>query len=591
MIYFSSKLLKTYNVKTDGTAVAQTAYSAFTEYAFKLWGGKEEKEGGLNVVFEKQDVSADKLTISFDGETLRFGGGKRGIIYGVYEFLERYCGVRFYAITCETYPEGDVNIEPFEYTYEPFAKFRQYLGNSAFNAGFALKRKLNGNLWKTYGDELGFAAGDAYDFAGVPAHSLTGDYLLKPYIESNPEFFALKNGKRWTNWLGQVCPSCEEAKQATIYEVKKLLKENPGKEFVSVSQGDNPNFCECDKCKEVQKTMSMTEHYLRFVNDVAIEIKKEYPEVFVHTFAYANLMDPPKDFELSDNVMIQYCLGNCYSHLPDDPTCPKNRITHEALEKYSKFCKSLMCWDYQNTFRYQLVPNPEFDLLRQKYAYLAGHNVRLFFAEADHRPSDGWAAFPELRCYLTTSLMWNPYMSAEEYDERLNGFLNAFYGKEAAKNIGRIIEIWDTESDYQHSGYGGETHLDPNDTSDAMWGKLRTVADLIHPDRHKECIAEIYACLKAAYEGAETARQKTEIEKLSSCFIWYDLMKIMDDVLENGTEEEKARVFKLNAQLVAQIKKFKLKLTFWGITIDMQLDEMERDKYETLPPSKWNYKW
>lgn len=589
MIYFCGRALDGFHPHTDGKAESEVARKAFEEYAEKLCGAKAVA-GGLAVRFEQTDGGADRLKIGFDGKELYFEGGARGVIYGVYEFLERFCGVRFYAIDCETYPTGDVKLEPFEYEYEPFAKFRQYLGNAAFDTTFALKRKLNGNLWNVYKDTFE-GKGGAYDFAGCPAHTLTGEFLLKPYAETNPEFFSLKNGKRMTNHLGQACPAADGVKEAVVYEVKKLLRENPTKKFVSVSQGDNPNFCECDKCKEIQKRMSLTEQYLRFINDVAIEVKKEFPDVFVHTFAYANIADPPEDFELSDNVMIQYCLGNCYSHAIDDPNCPKNRQANEAIQKYAKFCKSLMTWDYQNTFRYQLQPNPEFDLLRKKYAYLADHNVRLFFAEADHRESDGWAAFPELRCYLVSSLMWNPYMSEEEYSERLTGFLDAFYGKAAAKNIGRIIEIWDTASDDVHLTYGGEPILDHKDKSDAMWGKIVGTANILPPERHKELMSEIYDCLKRAYEGAETEKQKTEVEKLSACFIWYDLYKTMNETLKTGTDEEKARAYEMNAFLVKLIKKYKLKLTFWGITIDMQLEEMDRDRYETISPADWNYKW
>jgi hypothetical protein len=36
--------------------------------------------------------------------------------------------------------------------------------------------------------------------------------------------------------------------------------------------------------------------------------------------------------------------------------------------------------------------------------------------------------FGELRTYLLAKLMWNPYMSEEEYDMHMNEFLKAYYG-------------------------------------------------------------------------------------------------------------------------------------------------------------------
>ena len=47
--------------------------------------------------------------------------------------------------------------------------------------------------------------------------------------------------------------------------------------------------------------------YLEFVNRIAREIKDEYPDVMVHTFAYTFTRPVPVGLEIEDNVVIQLC--------------------------------------------------------------------------------------------------------------------------------------------------------------------------------------------------------------------------------------------------------------------------------------------
>ena len=154
----------------------------------------------------------------------------------------------------------------------PFV-FRDVLDNAAKDKEWCLKNKINSDLW--YTRKLKEEDGGAYAFAGIPAHSLTGEFLLKPFIESNPDFFALKDGKRRTDAHGQVCMTNQEAVEKVTEEVKKVLAKNPDKNIVSVSSGDNDNFCECENCKQSIHKIGLTNTYFNFVNAVARNIKKQ----------------------------------------------------------------------------------------------------------------------------------------------------------------------------------------------------------------------------------------------------------------------------------------------------------------------------
>ena len=58
--------------------------------------------------------------------------------------------------------------------------------------------------------------------------------------------------------------------------------------------------------------------------------------------------------------------------------------------------------------------------------FYAENNVVSMFPQGNSQGRSG--EFGELRSYLLAQLMWNPYMSEEEYNRHMNEFLEAYYG-------------------------------------------------------------------------------------------------------------------------------------------------------------------
>ena len=65
------------------------------------------KAGDICLGAKSVDCEADELRLEVQDGVLWIDGGKRGIIYGVYELLERL-GCRFLAEDCEVLPEAEV---------------------------------------------------------------------------------------------------------------------------------------------------------------------------------------------------------------------------------------------------------------------------------------------------------------------------------------------------------------------------------------------------------------------------------------------------------------------------------------------------
>ena len=76
--------------------------------------------------------------------------------------------------------------------------------------------------------------------------------------------------------------------------------------------------------------------------------------------------------------------------------------------------------------------------MRENMQFFAEHNVKGMFPQGNSASVSG--EFGELRAYLLAKLMMNPLMTEEEYDQHMNAFLKAYYGK-GWENIRSYIDL------------------------------------------------------------------------------------------------------------------------------------------------------
>lgn len=572
--YVNNKRIDSFHIKTQGKCQESTAKQFFIDYSGKLQ--MEEKENAdFLVSIEKVDAfSNDTFSVELDESNLVFRGGQRGVIYAVFSFLERI-GFRFFTPDLETCPEGDIKSENFFYEESCQFIFRDILSIGATDKTWSLKQKLNSNLWNARGFTV--ADGGSYDYAGIPAHSLTGEYLLKPYVKSNPEYFSLKDGKRITNWLGQICMTNEDAIEATVREVFKLLEENPDKNIVSVSMGDNENFCECEKCKAAVKERGLTNVYFDVICKIARRVKEKRPDVLIHTLAYINLIRG-LDFQLEDNILVQYCHAKCSTHAIADNTCKHHAEAIDQMKEMSSKCSNLQIWHYTNCFKYELFEYPFIHNFLSNMRFFAECGATGVMNEGMHRYDENtdFATTYELRSYLLAKIMWNPHMSEKEYERHISEFCQAFYGR-GYEHIIAYLNLY--------KKYAGDcASYDANKIIDQKVVNAR----IIQEEHTMDFINQANSLLNQALEMAEKV-QRERIEKLKTCVLYYELFWTMRDVLDYGTEDEKKEVIRKNKELIERIFNQRLVITFWGQSRKMQNEELAG--MGEIPPSEWNYKW
>lgn len=237
--------------------------------------------------------------------------------WAIEQFLQDYCGVRW-LFPDPKYGEivpsqQTITVEStLSKTYEPDFVSRGNLAMYYFTpARYYLRLRVRG-----------------YPFG---EHQLQRIFSTEEF-KAHPEWFAYfmdnaqtKSGRGWENgqpkmrrqWWKygngwQICTSNPETVQ---YAVEHILKKfgNTDYEYyrhsptVSVGHNDGAGWCECPECQKLVNSfdppLTISERWWYWVNQVAREVAKTYPDKWVESMAYAASSQPPR-FSLEPNVAI-----------------------------------------------------------------------------------------------------------------------------------------------------------------------------------------------------------------------------------------------------------------------------------------------
>lgn len=366
------------------------------------------------------------------------GGRPRGVLYGVYTFVEDYLGVRFLAADHTHVPrlQSPCLIGPLDRSCRPPIQWRySYCGEVQADHQFAVRMRQN-------------AVADEARFGGLSPQRLFNHNasLLLPWTQygaEHPEYFCLRDGKRphevreFQTYEIQPCFSNPDARKIMLENLRtQIKKEYPAWRYFSVSQDDNNNFCTCPECAAKDEAAgSHAGQVLDCVNWIAGEIAKEYPDVTIGTLIYKWSRTPPKNIRPASNVMLQLCtIECCQIHPIDDPDCPLNKQFREDFTAWANLSARIAVWSYTVDFWDYLTPCPNLFTLERNVRYFTAHHAEGLFMQAAGGVSG--AEFSDLRNYMVCNLLWNPSRSGKAlFDE----FLNLQYGL-SAPPIRRFIE-------------------------------------------------------------------------------------------------------------------------------------------------------
>lgn len=352
-------------------------------------------------------LTEDGFRLSTNNAKLQISsGGDKGAIYGVVTLLEQYLGVAYYTQDAYVIPQKTtVTLPLIERAENPAFRYRQ-------SQCYAMEDSVY-KMWYRFEQPQEMFAG------GMWVHTFDRILPSDVYGSEHPEYYSYINGERRPGKASQWCLTNPEVFELAALRIDSIFKANPGKNMISVSQNDG-NFtnCTCPECKKLdEQEGALSGSLIHFLNKLA----KRFPDKEFSTLAYLYTMHPPKHVKPLPNVNIMLCDIDCEREVPLTDN-DSGRDFMKAMEGWSALTNNIFVWDYGINFDNYVAPFPNFPILQKNIQLFKEHHATMHFSQiAGSKGGD----FPEMRAYMVSKLMWNPYQNA---DSLMRSFMDGYYG-------------------------------------------------------------------------------------------------------------------------------------------------------------------
>jgi hypothetical protein len=400
-----------------------------------VWIGFDGLPRELQAELSFEGLEPDGLCIKTVGDNLILAGGRqRGTMYAVFEFFQRYMGVRWFAPDCTHIPPAPESLPNIDFRYVPPFEWRDINYRAFRDPSFAAVHRLNGqfpDLPASMGGHIAIANGFAHTF-----HSFVSP---DEYGETHPEYFSEVDGERRIEASStQLCLTNPDVLRIVTEKTRDILRKSVSERpIVCITQMDTGFWCECANCATIDEHEgSQSGSVLWFVNQVADAVREEFPAARIDTFAYTYTRKPPKHIRPHANVIVRLCsIESNFSRPHDDPHSPQNRAFQEDIKRWSQIAKNLYIWDYTQNWHCHQQPHPNFHVLQPNIQFFAEYGVRGLFEQAS--PSSPHSDFEYLKAYILARAMWDPTV---DWRELMDEFIAVYYEK-AGPYIHEYIDL------------------------------------------------------------------------------------------------------------------------------------------------------
>ena len=304
----------------------------------------------------------EMFTIRTIGDNIIINGKESiGKIFGLYEFLQEFAGCRYF-------DQANVIIPEIKRLIVPEINIRRA-------PSFRLRRMFTGNPNRQEFYDTSFALKKSYHPLAKAVYGTPGDIhtfydFSKNWPKDNLKLLSMTPQGKRRRLVGRLGPNfC-----LTNGEARKLFKQNLYKFIAAdrknaakygyaapvlynLSQNDSSSyFCWCPDCSSIVKKHGQSGLLLDFINDIARDAAKKYPEIILQTSAYSFSKEPPKgDIKAENNVIVDLAhnVGNYYEPIATE----KDPTFRNQISGWFRSAKQLSIWDYW-IFYWDSYPEP-----------------------------------------------------------------------------------------------------------------------------------------------------------------------------------------------------------------------------------------
>jgi len=429
------------DAESSMASVLQKALKELYEVGLAITKGMPENRGQSAVILGRSMALASGLiseeeleAVKHDGYVIKASGNRialagyapQGTIYGTYAFLRRV-GLKLYpwrdfgAVEIHE-PLADGILKPFSVSNKPFFIYRALLG--------WLDRGRWGATTRQYGlGEFRFCQDHEY-FRGKGwlGGDHTAPYLVPmgKYYDEHPEYYAMKGGKRipkdTKNMRVTICMSNPAVHKIAAERALEWMEMQNERRFFHITDGDSSE-CECPKCVVMDPVPgSDTDRNLKWVNSIADEVKKKFPNNVLLAIAYGASTYPPVEMKPESNVVVMYCPWYWDSRVTSAVTWA-NPLNITAMKQFMawsiEFPDQMGLYDYPDSWVYGQA---------ERIKFLAKNNARVFYACGGNGDFYQW---------VNAQLLWDPFLNTEDL---VREFVEVYYGP-AAVPMGAYLRL------------------------------------------------------------------------------------------------------------------------------------------------------
>lgn len=385
MISIGSTRLTAVTVAEDASELTRYAAAELRKYLALLTGEMfPVNVGGPAAGSFRLEFSPDGFTPGrFDrvkvfaeaGALVLRGENPVSVLYAVYDFLQEFCGVRFFApgAEFESVPRTEsLAIDPARLPWEHGSAMaiRDFVNrtNSAEALSFAVKSRVNTVLgcgpWVNGSEQCSPVNAALIRSFGLkvrgPGHSWKHFVPDASCYAEHPEYFPLLHNKRTVTGR-TACFSHPEVRRIFREKLRAYLKTHPYWDIFAFWAEDVRDYwyCECDACRQ----KSTTDWYFTLGNIAAEVVAEKLPEATFEWIAYQGTAHPPKQVKklLNDgrNMLVNCCVNQMRDlYHPMDADSAPNRELLGIIREWLDFLRGIgykgrfMMMEYYNLCEY-----------------------------------------------------------------------------------------------------------------------------------------------------------------------------------------------------------------------------------------------
>ena len=492
----AAELLAKY-VKLSSTAelpMVVESESAIARQPVVIHLGLDAYAKALGLGVEKLDADGFVIRGVDERNLVIAGPTPEGTEFGVCEFLERYLGVRWLL------PGPDGDDVPEHRTLEiPFGEIRQ---EPAFFS--RLFSGLVGEAQSTWARRNRMHGRVQFH------HNLVHLFPPEQYAKTHPEFFPLRDGKRYLpadssvhGW--QPCCSAAGIVDEAIKNICLFFQQHPEATSYSLGVNDSSGHCQCQACqgrdpggKNFLGFRDCSDRYFAWCNQIVEGVLKQYPDKVFGCLAYSEVGEAPSRVKVHPRI-IPFMTYDRMKWSDADLRADGQRMTR----RWHEVCPVLGWYDYIYGSPYCL-PRVWFHEMADDYRFGYANGVRAMYAEA----YPNWGEGPKL--YVSLKLQWNP---RQDVDALLRDWYARAVGPDAAGELAAYYAHWE---DF----WTRRIH-------DSQWfSKSGQYLAFYNPaylaDVSEEEIAASRSLLERTMAKARTAPQKARAKLLLRAFEYYE---------------------------------------------------------------------